>query len=89
MIKEFNVVSDIYTIPNEKGKQRLIKKGVITRLLINTHDIRFVEEVFDNKGKLLPGVCDINIGDNSRRLQHSFDEIKQLVIPHKATTGYK
>ena len=89
MIRKFEVTSDLYSQPDAKGKQKLIKKGIITRLLVNTHDIKYVEEAFDTKGRIIPGVCDVIIDQNYKRLNHSFDEICDLVLPPLSKTGFK
>lgn len=87
MITELKVLSDLYTPPNAKGKQKCIKKNIITRLLINTTDIRYVEEVIDNKGFILKDTCSIKVDQENMRVKHNFDDIKKLVCPEMKHAG--
>ena len=79
MVTELKVLSDLYTLPDANGKQKLVKKNLITRLLVNTVDIRYVEEVINYKGKIVKGICAIKIGEESFRIKHSYESIKDLV----------
>ena len=93
MIKELKILNDIYSAPDSKGNQKLIKADVVTRMLINTEDIRYVEEVITVKAKsakIIPGVCTIKVDNENFKIQHSFEEIKELVNHKEATVvGFK
>jgi len=79
MTKELQILNDIYSLPDKKGKQKLIKRNVISRMLINTEDIRFVEEVINKKGNIIKGICSIKVDSELIRVKHDFNDIKKLV----------
>lgn len=73
------LISDLYSLPDKNGKQKLIKKDILTRLWINIQDIRYVEEIFDVKGKIIKGVCAIKVDQESLRVKHSYEDIVDMV----------
>lgn len=87
MVTELKVISDIYSPPDKKGNQKLVKSGVITRLLVNTVDVRYVEEIVDSKGKVIKDSCSIKVDQEQMRIKHTFDEIKKLVCPEMKHAG--
>ncbi len=87
MRKEFRVLSDIYTIPDEDGNQKVIKKNILTKMYIDNCEIKYTEEIFNNKGTVLKGVCVVKLTDGEiKRLKHTYQEVKDFInIIHTPT----
>lgn len=90
MKKEFKVLSDIYTLPDENGVQKVIKKNIVTKVLLDTEDIKYPEEIFNSKGVVLKGVCMIKLQDGEiKKLKHKYEEIKSLIATNETPTKIK
>jgi oligoribonuclease (3'-5' exoribonuclease) len=79
MIKEFKILSDLYSEPDKEGKQKIIKRSIISRMLINTEDINFIEELVNKNGKIVKNCCIMKVNNDSYRIKHSYDEIKEFL----------
>lgn len=79
---EFNILSDVYSIPDNQGNQRIIKRNVLTRMYINTENIKYVEEMINSKGAVVKNNCLIKLDDGElKRLKHNYENIKNIVDP--------
>jgi len=89
MIVELNILSDLYSPPVKNNRQKLIKEGIVTKMLVNTSDIKYIEETFDKNGKIQKNVCAIKIDQEIMRVKNSYNTIKKLILPDKIHTGFK
>jgi len=79
MLMELTILNDLYGPPNKKGVQKIVKKNIESKMLVNAVEIRYVESVISRTGKILKGVCAIKVGEESFRIKHSYDFIKDKV----------
>lgn len=87
---EVKIKSSLYTDPDEKGKQKLIKRNIITKRIINVDDKTAVEEVIDNKGKILKNCCRIFTREEPIVVNHNYEYIKNLILKEKIVIkGYR
>lgn len=94
MLMELTVLSDLYGPPDKEGKQYIIKKNIESSLLTNAMDIRYVEQVINKKGKIVKGICAIKVGEESFRIKHSYESIREKVstnlkAQHRIGFNYK
>lgn len=76
---EFTIWSSVHSDPDKKGKQKLIKRNIITKISVYLDDIQGHEQVFDKMGKLLTGYCrlyHINMGPIV--VKHSYKYVSTL-----------
>jgi hypothetical protein len=95
MVIELKILNDIYKEITEVDKetkevytyQKLVKKDVITRKLINTASIISISETLTKQGKPYKRRCQVAIKEEGYAVvRHSYEELKQ-VVDHK-TIGY-
>jgi len=91
---ELTVLSDLYGPPDKEGKQHIIKKNIESTMLTNAVDIRYVEQVISKTGKIVKGVCAIRIAEESFRVKHSYEFIRNQVstnlkAQHRIGFNYK
>lgn len=80
MVREFTVIQDMLSDPDKEGNQKIIIRGMESKLLINLADIRFVSEFFTRKGKPIKTKCQIKTVDNDFFiLKHSYSTIKNML----------
>ena len=92
MLMELTVLSDLYGPPDNKGVQQILKRNIESKLLTNAVDIRYVEEVISKTGKVTKGVCAIKVGEESFRVKHSYEFIKDKVstnLKSQTAIGFK
>lgn len=78
---EFNIITDIYSLPDEKtGKQKLLKKGMIYKKMFDPALI-FPEEYIDKKGKKIKKYTTIEYGEKYYTLVHNIDYVKKVIGP--------
>lgn len=79
MIKEFQKIEDIYSQPDKSGQQKLIKKNLISSIVLDTNNIQ-LQEFINNKGKIIKNKCTVKYGNDYYILNHSYKEVKELVF---------
>lgn len=79
MLMELIVLSDLLGPPDKEGRQHVIKRNIESKMLTNAVDIRYVEQVINRKGNVVKGICAIKVGEESFRIKHSYESIKDLV----------
>ncbi len=90
MVKQFKILVDIYGPPNEKGESKIIKKNIIKNKTIELHDITSIEELCNERGKVLKGMCAIECGDKQMVVKGKYHEIYKMITAHKNTPiGFK
>lgn len=92
MLLRLTILNDIYTLPDASGKQELIKKNVESKLLINSLDIKYIENIINKKGQVLKNTCAIKVDQESFRVKHSFDSIAKQILESTTvdkTIGFK
>jgi len=78
--KTFRVKSDIYSQPDKEGNSKVIRKGMITKIELDTNSIRMVEEVVNSKGQISRTSCNLNTYDNINiRVYEKYEECVKLV----------
>lgn len=85
MIKEFYKIDDIYTPPDKTGKQNLIKKGFISKILLETNLIIPLEFI-NERGKIVKNKCTIKYNTDYYILNHPYEKIKNIIL--KEEVGY-
>lgn len=84
---------DIYSAPDDKGVQKLIKKNLIKLKSITIEEIKSVEEMVDNKGKVIKSQCIIEYNnDKVCVVKHPYTEVNRLiqgVIGHGRIMGFR
>ncbi len=93
MVKEFKIIVDLYSTPDAEGKQHLIKKNIIKRKTINIEDIKSVEQVTSEKGKIVKDKCLIEYtNDNAIIVKAKYSEVYQLIngiVGNAKAIGFK
>lgn len=79
MLKEFNKIEDIYTPPDSTGKQKLLSKNLISKIILETNQIQ-PSEFINQKGKIVKNKCTVKYLGEYIILNHSYEEVKKLVI---------
>lgn len=76
---ELKIVSDIIT-DNEDGSQRVLKKNVISRCIINLEDVTGIAEVITAKGKTYKSITRVQHRDiGPLVVKGNYDKIKELI----------
>lgn len=74
--------SDCVSDPDHKGKTKMIKKNIITRISLHVTDIKRPVEIYNLKGEVLKKECRIILEDgNDLIVKHSFDEVTKMISP--------
>lgn len=81
------VLTDIYSKPDKTGKQKLIKRNVISRKQFETCEI-LVEEYLNAKGIASKKWCMLKCADDYFRVNHRFEDIEKLT-GHIKVEGFK
>ncbi len=79
MLKEFKTIVDIYSDPDKDGKQILIKKNVVKRKSINLNDIKSIEEISNDKGKVMKSMCIVEYEGKSIVVKHKYTDLHNLI----------
>ncbi len=82
MWHEFEVSNTLYSDPDKNGNQRIIKQGVISRIMLDIDRIAYPEELLTKDGKLIKGRCAVKYMDEPITLNHSFKEVCTLLKKH-------
>lgn len=70
---------DLYTEPDSKGKEKLLKKGIRVKQSININDIISWDQIFNSKGTVLKNKCRIYVKDLGPVIVNtSTEEIQKL-----------
>ncbi len=94
---EFNRVTDLYSDPDSKGHQRLIKKNVLLKVQLELDDISRIEQVIGSKNIPHKTKCLIYWGTQNTPIlvQCSYTELVKLKEEslvqnkHKTQVGFK
>ena len=92
MLMELIVLSDLLGPPDKQGQQKVVRTNIESKMLTNAMDIRYVEEVINRRGTVVKGVCAIKLGEESFRIKHSYESIRNLVstnLKAKEGIGFK
>lgn len=76
---ELTMSSSLYSEPDKQGKQKLIKKNIITKISIYIDDIQGHEEIFNSKGEVMNTTCRIyhkNLGPLI--IKRSYKQISEI-----------
>lgn len=79
MMKQFKIVVDIYGIPDKEGVSKIIKKNVIKNKVINLHDVTSIEELCNERGKVLKGMCAIECGERQIVVKGKYQDIYKML----------
>lgn len=81
MLYEFKVIKDLYDEPDEAGESKLIKKGIITKQLLELDELS-ISEVINNYGRIYKNRCLIQHRDLGQiMVMHKYNDIKELKQP--------
>lgn len=84
------IKDNLYTDPDESGRSKLIKKGCVTNLIVDTNDIITIGELINEKGKILKSYSRLHIKEAGPIVvNHSVDYIKKLKTPTLNKIGFK
>jgi hypothetical protein len=78
MIITLDVVTNVYSLPDVDGRQKLVKSNVVYKKQFNTCSI-LAEEYITKSGNVSKRVCTIKDGDNFYQVKKSFEEIQKLI----------
>jgi hypothetical protein len=87
MIITLDIITNIYSVPDEQGNQKLIKRGLVYKKQFNTCGI-LAEEYITQRGEISKKVCTVREGENFYQVKKSFDEMQKL-IDNVHITGFK
>lgn len=87
MVVTLDIITDIYSLPDKNGNQKLIKRNLKYKKTFDTNFMQ-VQHFIDTKGNISKKYCLINEGDSSYKAAHKFEEIEKLVRPMKIN-GFK
>ena len=77
MIVELKLKTDIYS---QEEKPRIIKRGVVSRISLDTEDIKYPSEVINTRGNVLKNEVKINVRDIGPMIvNHSYAYIQKLL----------
>lgn len=78
---------DLYDGP--EGKEKLIKRGIITLYAVDTQDIISHQEIPNTKGNIYKDRCKVFIRDIGPLLvKHSFEELEKILQSDKTKIGF-
>jgi len=63
---ELEVKVDVYSDPNRKGEQKLLKKDLILRRLVDINAIQEIGEVFNHRGTVVRKECAVVLAGDDR-----------------------
>jgi hypothetical protein len=87
MVREIKTLVDIYSAPDKKGVQRLIKKNVEMLKLINREQILYVDEYIDHRGKNISKYSYMKLlTGEAFKIKHKFSEMRDWVIEENRVT---
>ena len=76
MERVIKILTDIYTNPDPKGRQKLLRKDVERLRRIRVEDIQFIEHSLASNGKISKKHCIIKMFDEYQKINHTFEETK-------------
>lgn len=80
----------IWSEPNKKGKRKLLKRNVITKITVDINDIITIGELVDESGKLLKDYSRIHIKEAGPMIvNHSVDYLKKIKGSIRTQIGFK
>lgn len=84
-------ISSLYSEPDSKGNQKLIKDGILSTIIFDTEEIKTIEEVTDTKGKIRKDSCIVYLRgrDSPILLAHPIDDLYYLKNTRVEILGYK
>lgn len=87
LVKEIKVIFDVYSPPDKRGIQKIIKKNVSLTKLVHREDIQYIDEYIDHKGKHIKKYSFMKLKNGEGyKICHNFKEIKSWIIPEVNTT---
>ncbi len=84
-------ISTLMGPPDKEGNQKVIKRNILSDLYINEpKEIKYVEQVYNNKGKTLKNMCSIKLDGEFKTVKHSPEYVIELITPTPITyKGFK
>lgn len=82
MVVTLNLQTDVYSLPDKNGRQKLLKKNVIYKKTFDTCNLQ-VQHFIDGKGNISKKYCMVYEGDTGYKAIHKFEELEKLVTPVK------
>lgn len=87
MVITLELIRDVYSQPDLKGKQKCIKKNLKYKKTFDTNFIQ-VEHFIDAKGNVSKKYCLVCEGENLFKANHKFEYLEKLIKPLKIN-GFK
>jgi len=87
MVVTLELIRDVYTLPDAKGKQKCIKRNVKYNKTFDTNFIQ-AEHFIDSRGNISKKYCLVYEGDNAFKANHKFEYVEKLIKPLKIN-GFK
>lgn len=76
---ELRIVSDII-LDNEDGSQKVVKRNILSRCIINIEDITGIAEVITAKGKTYKSITRVQHRDiGPLVVKGNYDKVKELI----------
>ena len=76
---ELKIITDLYSDPDEKGRSKILKKNIKTRISLDTDMFEAPTELFNSRGNVIKNRCKIHIRDiGPMILNHSYEEIAKI-----------
>lgn len=82
-----NLITNLYSTPDGKGRQKIIKRNIKFKKTFDTSTIQ-VQSLIDNKGNVSRTRSIVLEGDMSYTALHSFEELETIVTPTRVV-GFK
>ncbi len=82
-----NLKTNWYSMPDEEGKQKLVKRGVKYRKTFNSECIN-VQQYITAKGTPHKSMCLVFEGEKEFMVNHSFEYVEGLIKPIEVV-GFK
>lgn len=77
-----NIKTNCMSDPDKAGRMKTIKKNILTRISVNSVNIKNHFEIYDVKGKVINKECRILLDTGQELIvSHSFDSITNLIKP--------
>ncbi len=84
------VITDLYSDPDKNGKEKLIKRGIKTKMNIDTDHFDMCTQIINTKGDIVKNKCRILVRDYGPIVvNHSWEEINDLKNETKHRTQIK
>jgi len=75
-----NIKDNLYSEPDKKGKVKIIKRNIETKVCLDSNDIISMYEIITDKGKIRKGYTRLFIKDNNYIIvNHSIKQINEMI----------